>query len=69
MKILQIIPAPKKLLYGYPDENNNVDLHRPVCLALVEHESGDREIKVASVGPNSSCIDVLDNDAFVIMED
>ena len=39
-KILQIIPAPANLLWGFDGHVS----HPVVCLALVELSSGDREI-------------------------
>lgn len=69
MKILQIIPAPKKMFYGYPDESDHVRFKRPVCLALAEHEPGDREVKVMGIEPYSSYIDIVDESAIVVMED
>ena len=40
-KIIQIIPAPANLMYGYDGE----EAKHVVCLALVEAEDGDREIR------------------------
>ena len=40
-KIIQIIPAPANLMYSYGGE----DANHVVCLALVESEDGDREIR------------------------
>ena len=43
--ILQIIPAPPDLLYGYPDRAGTVHETQPVvCLALIEQD-GERMIK------------------------
>ena len=42
MKIIQIIPAPANLFYAF----DKSDASPAVCLALVEVESGDREIRV-----------------------
>ena len=40
-KIIQIIPAPANLMYSY----NGEEAKHVVCLALVETEDGDREIR------------------------
>ena len=64
-KILQIILAPDKLVYGYPEENG---LYRPVCLALVEQEDGHREVKVMEVIQQTQYIDFLEDDAVLAME-
>lgn len=39
-KMIQIIPAPENLMYAY----DGGEAKHVVCLALVERESGEREI-------------------------
>lgn len=53
-KILQIIPAPKSLFYAF----EGCALRPVVCLALVELESGDREVRPMGLLPGNYIDDV-----------
>lgn len=48
-KIIQIIPAPADMLLRYREDDGEKSRWRPLCLALVEYEDGDTEIKLVDI--------------------
>lgn len=64
MKIIQIIPAPANLFYAF----DKSDASPAICLALVEAESGDREIRAMGLTNNEFITDVMDAGAILLNE-
>lgn len=64
MKILQIIPAPANLFYAFDEET----ALPAVCLALVEAESGDREIRVMGLTNGEIIEDMQEAGAILLSE-
>lgn len=48
-KIIQIIPAPDNLLLRYRMDDGKIERWRSLCLALVELENGDTEVKLVDI--------------------
>lgn len=64
MKIIQIIPAPANLFYAF----DKSDASPAICLALVEAESGDREIQAMGLTNNEFIEDVVEAGALLLSE-
>ena len=64
MKILEIIPAPTNLFYAFDKET----ALPAICLALVEAESGDREIRVMGLTNGELIEDVQEGGAILLNE-
>lgn len=64
MKILEIIPAPTNLFYAFDKET----ALPAICLALVEAESGDREIRAMGLTNNEFIEDVVEAGALLLSE-
>lgn len=64
MKIIQIIPAPANLFYAF----DKSDASPAICLALVEAESGDREIRAMGLTNNEFIEDVVEAGALLLSE-
>ena len=64
MKIIQIIPAPANLFYAF----DKSEASPAICLALVEAESGDREVRVMGLTNGESITDVVDEGAVLLNE-
>ena len=62
MKIIQIIPAPANLFYAF----DKSEASPAICLALVEAESGDREIRAMGVTNNEFIEDVVEAGALLL---
>lgn len=63
-KILQIIPAPANLLWGFDGHVS----HPIVCLALVELSSGDREVHAMGL-TNCEIIEDLSEAGAILMNE
>lgn len=64
MKIIQIIPAPANLFYAF----DKSEASPAICLALVESESGDREIRAMGLTNNEFIEDVVEAGALLLSE-
>lgn len=64
MKIIQIIPAPANLFYAF----DKSEASPAICLALVEAESGDREIRAMGLTNNEFIEDVVEAGALLLSE-
>lgn len=64
MKIIQIIPAPANLFYAFDKET----ALPAVCLALVEAESGDREVRAMGLTNGEFIEDVQEAGALLLNE-
>ena len=64
MKILEIIPAPANLFYAFDKET----ALPAVCLALVEAESGDREVRAMGLTNGEFIEDVVEAGALLLSE-
>lgn len=64
MKIIQIIPAPANLFYAF----DKSEASPAICLALVEAESGDREIRAMGLANNEFIEDVVEAGALLLSE-
>ena len=64
MKIIQIIPAPANLFYAF----DKSDASPAICLALVEAESGDREVRVMGLANGELIEDMQEAGALLLNE-
>ena len=64
MKIIQIIPAPANLFYAF----DKSEASPAICLALVEAESGDREIRAMGLTNNEFIENVVEAGALLLSE-
>lgn len=62
MKILQIIPAPANLFYAF----DKSEASPTVCLALVEAESGAREVRAMGLTDSEFIEDVQEAGAILL---